>query len=252
MELQNFLHKMLRVISDFPSNGQCIHASALILQINKLASMDLSVVYYIKETLRIHLVAPVLFHHCTDDTEFQNFVVPTGTDVVISSWFSTMSVNWRKDVWNVTTISIQIISAQKPYWNEIHTHFSLLAMMITTVWRQRSVIILIKVILAKLFRKYQFSTYSEINNIKFLLEVTWEPTNDIMVKVVERTQIEVLLLGFDIDEYLMICYHSNEFKWVQFLSFQTSRTDFVRIHSWPTVMALDVAWHNDLLSFRSK
>lgn len=51
---------------------------------------------------------------------------------------------------------------------------------------QRFAYISIKIILAKLFRKYRFSTHLKMEDIKFQLEITCKPINGILVDVEER------------------------------------------------------------------
>lgn len=158
---------------------QPVEADLTMDQINQLIYLE----QVIKETLRVHPVAPVLLRHCTKDTELKNFTIPAGSEVVISA----ITAHRRKDIWgedadkfNPDHFSREQMSKRSPYAFMAFSNGTRYCL------GQRFAIISIKVILAKLFRKYRFSTHFEMDEIKFRFEVTCKPTNGIMVEVEER------------------------------------------------------------------
>lgn len=158
---------------------QSVDADLTIEQINQLTYLE----QVIKETLRLYPVAPLLLRHCTEDTKLKNFVLPAGTEVIISA----MTVHRRKDIWgddadefNPDHFSKEAMSKRNPY--------SFMAFSNGTRYcpGQRFAFISIKIILAKLLRKYRISTHMRMDDIKFRLEVTCKPIDGVMIEIKER------------------------------------------------------------------
>ncbi|XP_031620385.1 cytochrome P450 4c3-like [Contarinia nasturtii] len=137
----------------------------------------------IKETLRVYPVAPLLLRHCTEDTKLPNFVIPKNTEVVISVFTG----HRRKDVWgedaddfNPDHFSKEVSSKRNPF------AFMAFSNGPRDCLGRRFAFISIKTILAKLLRKYRFSTHLGKEDLKFQLEVTNKPINGIVLEAEER------------------------------------------------------------------
>lgn len=172
---QKVINELNEVLGDQPTDSHLTME-----QINRLIYLE----QVIKETLRIHPVAPVLLRHCTEDTALENFTIPAGSEIIISA----ITAHRRKDIWgedadefNPDHFSTEATTTRNPY------AFMAFSGGVRNCLGQRFAYISIKVILAKLFRKYHFSTNCRMDEIKFRLEVTCKPTNGIIVKVQERT-----------------------------------------------------------------
>ncbi|XP_055317506.1 cytochrome P450 4c21-like [Sitodiplosis mosellana] len=172
---QRVMDELNEVLGDQP-----VDADLTMEQVNQLVYLE----QVIKETLRLHPVAPILLRHCTEDTKLANCVVPAGTEAVIS----TMTVHRRKDIWgndadefNPDHFSREAMSKRSPYAFMAFSNGTRYCM------GQKFAFISIKIILAKLFRKYRISTRLEMDDIKFRLEITCKPINGIMVEIEERT-----------------------------------------------------------------
>ncbi|XP_055308415.1 cytochrome P450 4c21-like [Sitodiplosis mosellana] len=157
---------------------QPVDADLTMEQVNQLTYLE----QVIKETLRLYPAVPILLRHCTEDTKLANCVVPAGTEVVISI----MTVHRRKDIWgddadefNPDHFSRE--SKRSPYAFMAFSNGTRYCV------GQKFAFISVKIILAKLFRKYRISTHLGMDDIKFRLEVTCKPANGIMVEIEERT-----------------------------------------------------------------
>lgn len=157
---------------------QPIDADLTMDQVNQLTYLE----QVIKETLRLHPVAPILPRRCTEDTKLTNFVLPAGAEVVIS----VMTLHRRKDIWgddanlfNPDHFSKEAMSNRSPYTFMAFSNGSRYCM------GQRFAFISIKIILAKLLRRYRISTHLGIDDINFRFEAIVKPTN-IVVEIEKR------------------------------------------------------------------
>lgn len=171
---QRVMDELNEVLDDQP-----IDADLTMEQINRLTYLE----QVIKESLRVFPVAPLLLRHCTKDTVLANFVIPAGTEVVISVFTG----HRRKDVWgedadefNPDHFSKEASSKRSPFAFMGFSNGPRNCLGI------RFAFISIKTILAKLLRKYRFATNLKMADIKFRMEVTNKPINGIVVKVEER------------------------------------------------------------------
>lgn len=159
--------------------NQPVDADLTMDQINQLIYLE----QVIKETLRLHPAGPVLLRYCTEDTKCTNFMIPAGTEVVLS----VMTAHRRKDIWgedadefNPDHFSKESMLNRNSYAYMGFSHG------IRNCPGQKFAYISIKIILAKLFRKYRIFTHLDIEDIKFRLEVTCIPANGIMIEIEER------------------------------------------------------------------
>lgn len=83
---QRVMDELTEVLGDQP-----IDADLTMEQINRLVYLE----QVIKETLRVHPVAPVLLRHCSEDTELENFTIPEGSEIIVSA----ITAHRRKDIW---------------------------------------------------------------------------------------------------------------------------------------------------------
>lgn len=148
-------------------------------QVNQLFYLE----QVIKESLRLFPVAPCVVRHCTEDTKLSNCTIPKGTEVLVSI----ISAQRRKDIWGMDAdefkperFSKDECSKRSPYAFMAFSNGS------RNCLGQRFAYISIKIILAKLFRKYQFSTHLRMDDIKFRMEVTLKPTKGVPVEVKQR------------------------------------------------------------------
>lgn len=168
------LDELNEVLGDYP-----IDTDLTMEQINKLVYLE----QVIKETLRMHPVGPVLMRYCSEDTPIRDTIIPAGTEVVLS----VMTLHRRKDIWgedanefNPDHFSKEQMATRNPYAYMAFSHGN------RNCIGQRFAYNSIKVSLAKLLRKYRFSTQIKMDEIKFSLEVTAKPANGIFVQVEER------------------------------------------------------------------
>lgn len=159
--------------------GQPIDSDLTMEQVNRLIYLE----QVIKESLRLYPVVPFLLRHCTEDTKLSNCVIPKGTEVMVSI----LSMQRRKDIWGMDAdefkperFAKENSSKRNPYAFMAFSNGS------RNCLGQRFAYTSIKIILAKLFRKYQFSTHLEMEDIKFRMEVTCKPTNGVPVEIKQR------------------------------------------------------------------
>lgn len=136
-----------------------------------------------KETLRVFPVGPILLRHCTEDTQLRNCVIPKGTDVVLSVF----TAHRRKDIWgldadefNPDHFDKEVSSKRNPF------AFMAFSNGPRNCLGRRFAFISIKTILAKLLRKYRFTTHLDMEDMKFRLEVTAKPVNGVKIEIEER------------------------------------------------------------------
>lgn len=148
-------------------------------QLNRLIYLE----QVIKETLRLYPVAPVLLRYCNEDTKLPNFTIPKGTDIVISA----LSAHRRKDIWSENADEFNPNHFSKENCAKRNPHaFMAFSGGARNCMGIRFAIISIKIVLAKVFRKYRFSTPFGMEDVKFRLEVTCKPTNGIILEVENR------------------------------------------------------------------
>lgn len=148
-------------------------------QLNALSYLE----QVIKETLRVFPHAPLLLRHCTEDTKLRNTVIPKGAEVVIS----VLTAHRRKDVWGLDADKFNPDHFDK----EVSTKRNPFAFMAfangpRNCIGRRFAIMSMKIILAKLLRKYRFSTNLHMEDLKFRMEITVKVVNGIHVGVEER------------------------------------------------------------------
>lgn len=172
---QRVMDELNSVFGDTP-----VHFDLTMDHVNKLVYLE----QVIKETLRVYPVAPLLLRHCTEDTVLPDFVIPKDTEVVISCFTG----HRRKDIWgedadefNPDHFSKEISAKRNPF------AFMALSNGPRNCLGRRFAFISIKTILAKLLRKYQFSTHLRKDDLKFQLEVTSKPICGVFLKIEERT-----------------------------------------------------------------
>ncbi|XP_031638168.1 cytochrome P450 4c21-like [Contarinia nasturtii] len=171
---QRVMDELNDVLGDHPADDDLTMD-----QINQMTYLE----QVIRETLRLYPVAPVLLRHCTEDTEVENYVVPAGSEVIISA----ITAHRRKDIWgpdadefNPDHFSKEEMAKRSPYAFMAFSNGTRYCL------GQRFAFISIKVVLAKLIRKYRITTHLGMDDIKFRFEVTCKPINGIMVEVEER------------------------------------------------------------------
>lgn len=147
--------------------------------VNKLIYLE----QVIKETLRVYPVAPLLLRHCTEDTVLPNFVIPKDTEVIISCFTG----HRRKDIWgqdagefNPDHFSKEVSSKRNPF------AFMAFSNGPRNCLGRRFAFISIKTILAKLLRKYRFSTHLKMDELKFQMEITSKPIGGVSLEIEER------------------------------------------------------------------
>lgn len=113
-------------------------------------------------------------------------VIPANTDVIISG----ISAHRRKDIWGDDADTFNPDHFDK---NTICSRNQYAFMAFSNGTRnclgQRFAFISIKIVLAKLFRKYRFFTDWTMEDIKFRLEVTCKPVNGIILKAKEHKKL---------------------------------------------------------------
>lgn len=145
--------------------------------INKLIYLE----QVIKETLRVYPVAPLLLRHCTEDTVLSNFIIPKDTEVIISCFTG----HRRKDIWGKDADEFNPDHFSK----EVKRNpFAFMAFSNgpRNCLGRRFAFISIKAILAKLLRKYRFSTHLGREDLKFQMEITSKPIGGIPLEIEER------------------------------------------------------------------
>lgn len=122
-----------------------------------------------RESMRLFPSGPFLLRHCTEDTEISNCFIPAGAEVVLS----VATAHRRKDVWgpdadeyNPDHFSSAAMSNRNPY---AYMAFSQGPRNCIGV---RFAYISLKIMLAKLLRRYRFSTNLRLDDIRMRLEVT--------------------------------------------------------------------------------
>lgn len=111
-------------------------------------------------------------------------MIPKGTEVAIS----VVTAHRRKDVWgndadqfNPDHFSVEASAQRSSYAYMAFSGGPRNCM------GQRFAYISLKIILAKVLRRYKFSTRTRMDDIKFRLEVTNKPVNGVVVQVENRT-----------------------------------------------------------------
>lgn len=137
-----------------------------------------------RESLRLFGPASVLARHCTEPTKISNCTIPAGVEVVLS----VVTAHRRKDVWgadadefNPDHFSSEQMSKRNPF---AYMAFSQGPRNCLGV---RFAYISLKIMLAKLLRKYRFKTNIKFDDIKMRLEVTCKLIPGAIVSVEERT-----------------------------------------------------------------
>lgn len=171
---QKVMDELNSVLGDTP-----IDADLTMEQINDLVYME----QVIKETLRVYTVAPVLIRHCTDDLKLPNYTIPKDTEVLISIF----TLHRRKDIWgedadkfNPDHFDKEACAKRNPF-----SFMSFSNGPRNCIGRRFSFIIM-KTMLAKLLRRYRFSTDLGIDDVKFRLEVTAKPVGGVVLQVEDR------------------------------------------------------------------
>lgn len=172
---QRVIDELNEVLGDQP-----IDADITVEQANKLAYLE----QVMQETLRMFTPAPFIMRHCSKDLKMANFTIPENTEVLISL----MTLHRRKDIWgddadeyNPDHFSKEACSKRHPYAYMAFSKGS------RNCIGQRFALMSVKIILARLFRKYRFSTHMSMEDIRFKFRITLKPSNGIFVGVEERT-----------------------------------------------------------------
>lgn len=170
---QRVMDELNAALGDMP-----LDADLTVDQVNQLTYMEQA----IKETLRLYPVAPFLMRHCTQDTKLSNFTIPADTEVFIS----TVTSHRRKDVWGEDADQFNPDHFDKANCKRNSLSFMTFSNGPRNCIGQRFTFISIKTVLAKLLRKYRFSTKMQMEDLKFRIEITNKPINGIMVEAEER------------------------------------------------------------------
>lgn len=150
--------------------------------VNKMTYLEQTM----RESMRLWPSGPFLLRHCTEDTKISNdCTIPAGAEVMLAVATS----HRRKDVWgadanefNPDHFSSEAMSTRNPF---SYMAFSQGPRNCIGV---RFAYISLKIMLAKMLRKYQFSTNLRMDDLKMRLEVTSKLIPGAYVTVEERVR----------------------------------------------------------------
>lgn len=148
--------------------------------INKMIFLE----QIMRESMRLFPSGPFLARHCTEPIEISNCTIPAGVEVILS----VATCHRRKDVWgddadefNPDHFSSEQMSKRNP------CSYMAFSQGPRNCIGVRFAYISLKIMLAKLLRKYRFKTKIRFNDLRMRLEVTSKLIPGAIVSVEERT-----------------------------------------------------------------